>query len=86
MTELEKLLAKLDEKGIPWEHTRKDKERIAYPYWSGYTEYIFENAMNGKAVFIFHYNCTKTPKMGTAKEVYRIILKTQKKRKFEKRT
>ena len=82
MTEFEKLLAKLDKKGIPWEYTRDTTERAAYPYWHGHTEYIFENAMDGKLVFIFHYNCAKQPKMGTAKEVYRIILKTQKKRKY----
>ena len=85
MTEFEKLLAKLDEKGIPWEYIRKDKNRAAYPYWSGYTKYVFENAMDGKVVFIFHYNCKKQPKMGTAKKVYRVILKDQKKRKYEKR-
>lgn len=84
MTEFEKLLAKLDEKGIPWEYARKDKSRAAFPYWSGYTEYVFETAMNGKAIFIFHYNSTKQPKMGTAKMVYRTLLKTQKKRKYEK--
>ena len=86
MTEFEKLLAKLDKKGIPWEYTRRTKNRAAYPKWRGYTRYIFESAMDDTTIFLF--NCDdeieKQPIMGNARKIYRVILKAQKKHKFTK--
>ena len=85
MTEFEKLLAKLDEKGIPWERTRN--KRAAYPYWRRYTRYVFESAMDDTAIFLFAYDdeIKKQPIIGNARKIYRIILKAQKKHKFKKR-